>query len=110
MAILRRELRTVVEGDPHRGRVGLNQNVRDRDLVLEIGAPAGMIRVLVSAQVVPGPAEEGPLANPRDVIGDEIVAPSIPLVDRAPQVASLRMYAQPDAVAQTAREDPAVLS
>src|SRR5690242_5010420 len=102
MAILRRELRALVKRDPHRGRVGLNQNVRDRDLVLEIGALAWMIRVLMSTQVVPGPAEEGTLANPRDVIGDEIVAPSIPLVHRAPQLSRLRMDAQPDAVAQAA--------
>jgi len=45
--------------------------------------------VLVTSNVVPGPAVEAPLLNVGDVIRGKIVAEFIPLVDRSPEVAGL---------------------
>src|SRR5262249_49443604 len=51
----------------------------------------------------------GAVAHPRDVVGDEIVAEPVALVDRAPEIAGLRMNAEPHAVAQPAGKHAAVL-
>src|SRR6185437_10080253 len=65
-AIFRREVAAVVESEPQRSRMRLQQHVGDGDLVLQVGALAGMSRVLMVTDVEPGPAVEGAFANPRD--------------------------------------------
>ncbi len=87
-AVLRRELRRVIERHAERGRMGLDEHVRDGDLVLEIRPLAAMTRVLVGADVVPGPAVERAFAHAGDVIGRHVVAEPVALVGRAPHRAA----------------------
>src|SRR5438105_4669593 len=56
-------------------------------------------RVLVRADVVPGPAIEATLLNVGDVIRREIVTDCITLVNRSPQFPGLRVYGDADRIA-----------
>src|SRR3974390_1280460 len=109
-AVLRGKLRAIVESHFHRGRVSLNQNVRSGDPVFQIGTLSTMMGVLMVAEVVPRPPEEGAVLDPGDEIRDKIIAEPVALVDRAPKVACLRMNSQADAVAQPACKYPPIFS
>src|ERR1700693_5023160 len=54
-----------------------------------------MSRVLVSPHVPPRPAIESTFLHMSDVIGDKVIAESIALIHRAPQLAGLRIYRNP---------------
>src|SRR6202451_3551914 len=84
-AIFGRELRGVIERHAERRRMGLEQHVRDGDLVLQVRPLRGVTRSLVAADIVPGPAVIGALAHAGDVIGRHIVAKAVALIGRAPQ-------------------------
>src|SRR2546426_12472262 len=56
-------------------------------------------RVLVCADVVPGPAIEASLLNVGDVIRREIVTELVALVNRSPQFPGLRIYGDADRIA-----------
>src|SRR6266852_2634187 len=86
-AVSAAKLPPVVESEAERGRMGLEQDVRHRNLVLEVGSLSLVPRIFVAADVVPRPAIESALANPRDVVGWNIIADCVALVGRAPQVA-----------------------
>ena len=77
-------------------------------LVLELGMLALVPRVLVGAEVVPGPAIEAPFLDMGDVVGDQVVAQAVALVDRGPELAGLRMDRQADGVADARGVDPLV--
>ena len=62
------------------------------------------------AEVVPGPAVEAPFLDVRDVVGHEVVAERVALVDRRPELARLRVGRQADGVADARGEDPLVLA
>src|ERR1700676_96425 len=50
---------------------------------------AFMTRILRAADIPPGPAIEAALFDMGDVIGNEIIAQAVTLVDRTPQLARL---------------------
>src|SRR6476620_3862950 len=54
-------------------------------------------RILVCAHIPPRPAIESTFLNVRDVIRDEVIAESIPLIHRAPQLAGLRTHSDSSA-------------
>ena len=85
----------------------LQQHVGDDGRVLQLGMLAPVARILVAADVVPGPAVEAALLDVRDVVGDQVVAQLVALVDRRPQLARTRMHGDPDGVADPGRVDAA---
>ena len=99
-----------IERHAERGRVRLQQHVGHDDLVLEVGPRALVARILVRADVIPGPAVETALAHPGDVIGRQVVAETVALVGRAPQIAGGRVHGDADAVADAGREHLLVFS
>src|SRR5436309_3319846 len=88
----------------------LDQDVRDGDLAGEVGPLALMARIFVAAGVVPGPAVEGALHNPRDIVRRQIVAEAVALIGRAPDVAAVRRDRQAGSVADAAGENPSILA
>src|SRR5438045_4816510 len=59
--------------------VGLEEDVRDRDPVPQVRPLALVPRVLVAADIVPGPAVEGALLDVGGVVRDEVVAQAVAL-------------------------------
>src|SRR5262249_31642895 len=106
-AVFGGKLPPVVEGEPKRGRMGLEQDVGHRDLVLEVGAFSFVARIFVAADIVPRPAIEGAFTNPCDVVRWNVIADRVALVGRAPQVA-IGADRKPYAVANTRGVNPAV--
>src|SRR3984893_8466245 len=106
-AIFRRKLLGVVDRKAERSRMGLQQNVRNRYLVPEIGARAAVPRVLIGTDVIPRPAVKRAFLHPRDVVGWHVVADAVALVGRAPHLA-LRIDREPDAIADASGVDAAV--
>src|SRR2546423_6415740 len=99
-----RKLVAAVDDHPHRGGMCLDQHVGHGDLVLEVRPLAAVARVFVGAKIVPGPAVEGAIAHARHEVGHKIVAETVALVGRAPEIAALRVHGEPHAVAQPAGE------
>jgi len=58
----------------------------------------------VPAVVAVWPAVESAITNRCDVVGNEIGAELVPLVDRDPESARLRFPGETDGIAKTARE------
>src|SRR5580704_11636771 len=83
-AVFGRELRGVIKRHAERRRVGLDQHVGNGDLVFQVRPLAGMTRILMRADIVPGPAVKRALAHAGDVIGRHVVAEAVALVGRAP--------------------------
>ena len=106
-AIVGRKAVAFVEGDAERRRMGLDQHVRHPHLVREIGTQAGAF-VGMRADVKPWPAVERAVADLRRIIGRQIVAQHVPLVDRAPQPVGCWRERHGDAIAQAGRQDAAV--
>src|SRR6266702_7087475 len=105
-----RELVAGVDHHPERGRMRLDQNVGHSDLVLEVGPRSPVARVLVGADVIPGPAVEGAFAHAGDVVGREIIAEAIALVGRAPKLAGHRVHRHADAIADAGCESSLALA
>src|ERR1700681_2823512 len=87
--------------------MGLQQNVRNRYLVPEIGPRAAVPRVLIGADVIPWPAVERALPDPREVVGRDIVADTVALIGGAPHLAR-RIDCETDAIADAGGVDVAV--
>src|SRR5581483_7344208 len=87
-----------VERKPKRGRVRLDQDVGNGDLVLEVGPLTDVMRILVAADIKPWPAVERALLHAGDVVRNEIVAKAVTLVGRAIDVAGGRMNREPHAI------------
>ena len=83
----------------------LDENVGRRDAFREIRPLVLVARVLVVAEIVPGPAIEGALRDVRRVVGRQIVAESVALVDGAPERASSRLDRKARAIANAGRVD-----
>ena len=97
--IFRRKLFAIVESNSERCVVRVQQDVGRDDLVLEFGMLALVPGILMAAHVPPGPAVEAALLHMGDVVGNQVVAQSVAFVDRAPQLAGLRIRRKPHAVA-----------
>jgi len=104
-AILRRELRPVIECEPHRRGVRLEQHVGDDDRRSQLGMPAGKRRILIRAGIEPRPAVESAALDRRDEVGRQVVADQVAFVDRGPQVARHRIDADARRVANTGSVD-----
>ncbi len=61
----------------------------------------------MAAHVKPGPSIEGAFFDVRHVVGHEVVAETIALVHRRPELAGLRLNREPDGVANAGRVDAA---
>src|ERR1700745_1022801 len=103
--VLRRELRALVKGHLKRGEMRLDQGVRCNDPVFLFRMAALMPRVLCASHVVPRPAVEAALLDMGDVVRNEIVAKSVPLIGRAPQLSGCRIDGLAHAVADAIRVD-----
>src|SRR5216684_4507120 len=66
--------------------------------------------ILVATDIKKRPAVEGALAQPRYVIGRQVVAKLVALVDGAPKIAGAGSDRHPRTVAQAGREHPLVLA
>src|SRR5208337_3466485 len=93
------ELSSLVERDPERGRMRLEQRVGNANFSGEIGPLALVARVLVRADVEPWPTVKAALRDTGRIVGRKVVAESVALVDDAPQGAARRLDGQPRAVA-----------
>ena len=105
-----RELLAGVEGHAERRRVRLDEHVGHDHLVLQLGVLALVARVLVGAEVIPGPAVEAAFLDVGDVVGHQVVAQRVALVDRGPELAGLGVDRQADGVADARGVDPLVLA
>ena len=65
--------------------MSLNEHVGRRDGVREVGPLVLVARVLMIAEIVPGPAIEGALRHMRRVVGRQVVAESVAFIDGAPE-------------------------
>src|SRR6185295_9727043 len=81
----------------------LDQDLRHDDLVLEIRALASVGRVLVAADVVPGPAVEAAVLYGGQVIGRKIGTDMVAFVPRAPESTGAWLDGHTGAVAQAGR-------
>src|SRR6266446_2174804 len=84
--------------------MGLDEHVGYGDLMLEIGPLACMPGVLIAADIEPRPSIERIFADPRDVVGHQIVAEAVALVGGAPRRAALRLDCEADAIADSRGE------
>src|SRR5262249_42515144 len=109
-AILWGKIAAVVEGQPERRRMRLQQHVRDRHLVLEVGAHADMGRILIGADVEPRPAVEFAFADPRYIVRHQVVTAAVALIGRAPGRSRRRLDRKTDAVADAGGEQLLVLA
>src|SRR5579871_3064621 len=88
-AILFRKLLAFIEGHFQRSKVRLQDHIGGDDLVLELRMFSLMARIGVAAHVIPGPAVEASVLHMRDVVGHQVIAQPVALIDRAPQLARL---------------------
>src|SRR5450756_2285320 len=99
------ESAAIVEGEPERRRMRLQQHIGNGDLALEVGTLPGVMGILVVADIIPGPSVERPFAYPRHVIRHQIVAERVALVGRAIEVAGFGMNRETDAVTDAGGKD-----
>ena len=97
--VLGGELGAVVKGHFQRGVVGLEEDVGVDEFGLQLGVGAGVAGILVAADVPPGPAVEAAGFDVGDVVGDEVVAECVALVDGAPEFAGDGVDGEADGVA-----------
>ena len=86
----------------------LDQHVGHGDVAGQIGPLALQPRILVIADIVPGPAVECALPHRRRIVRRQVVAQAVALVHHAPQVACRGCDRLGCAVAQAGGEDPPV--
>ena len=101
--ILAGKLSALIKSHFERGIVRLKQHVRHLNFIFQLGVLAQVTRVLVAADVVPGPAIKAALLDVRDVIGRKVVAKLVTLVDGRPELARLRVYRDSHRVADAPR-------
>ena len=85
--VLLRKLLAVIESDFQRSVVRLKENIRHNDAIIQFRVLARVPRILIAADVIPGPAVEPVLLNVRDVVGDQVIAKRIALIYRTPEFA-----------------------
>ena len=90
--------------------MGLDQHVGNGDLVGQVGTLIPEARILVGADIVPGPAVEGAGPHPGDIVRRNVVAQQVAFVDGAPDVPGLRMNGQADTVADAGGVDLLVVA
>src|SRR3954447_14473339 len=102
-AILCRELFAIVEGHLQGGGMRLEQYVWQDGFGPQFGMLASQSRILMGAQVVPGPSIKAAFFYVTDVIRNQVVAQAIPLVDRAPQLSRGRIHGNSGWIANARR-------
>src|SRR5580704_17145705 len=73
----------------------LQQYVWNNNLISQLWMLALMARILMAADVPPGPAIEAAYLHVGDVVGHEVVSQAVALIDRAPQLTGLGIERQP---------------
>src|SRR4029077_4616357 len=100
-------LLAVVEHHLQRGVVRLHEDVGHDHLVLQLGMLALVARILVAADVIPGPGVEASILDVRDVLGRKIVANVVAFVDGTPGLARFGIDGNSYAIANAGGEDAA---
>src|ERR1700733_15872448 len=85
------ELLPGIESELQRCVVRLQKNVRHNHFVLQFGMFAFMPRILMAADVPPGPAVKSSFLNVRDVIRNQVIAERTAFVEGAPQFSRIRI-------------------
>src|SRR5260221_8254851 len=93
-AIFGGKLRALIKSELERSIVRLEENVGNDGFIFQFRMLAVVARILMGADVPPRPAIKAAFLNVGDVVGDEIVAQSIALVDGAPEFAGFGMDGQ----------------
>src|SRR5262249_6164398 len=104
-AVLRRELRARVEGEPERRGVGLVEEARPPRRLAAV-APAE-VRIGDRAcrrPVTVRPAVEAALVDPGDVLGGAVVAEPVAAVDGRPELGRSRPECDPDRIPEPGPE------
>src|SRR5512146_1961963 len=83
----------------------LDEDVGGQHLRAEVGMLVAEARILVLADVVPGPAVEAAIFYMGDVVGNEIVAEAVALVDGGPEFAGFGVDGDADGVADAGGVD-----
>src|SRR5216684_2938752 len=89
------ELLAFVESHLEGSVVRLQQHIGNNDLLFQLRMFTLMARILVTADVPPGPAIKSASFDMGDVVGRKIVSQAVTFVDRAPQLTRLRIDRQP---------------
>src|SRR6202795_369675 len=109
-AIFQWKCSAVVECQPERRRVRLNENVGNGDFALQVRTFAGVPRVWVAADIEPGPAVERPFAHPGNVVRHQIVSHPVTLIGGAIHIAVCGMDGETHTITDTGREDTGAFS
>src|SRR5262249_46273771 len=86
----------------------LHQYIRYQHPAAQSRLLTRMAGIFIGTDVEPWPAIEGPVAHSGQIIGRQIVAEAVALVDRTPEVTGARLHCHTDAVAKTRRIKPPV--
>src|SRR5579871_2083726 len=89
------EIAAVIEGEPQRSRMRLDQHIRGGDLVLQVWPLPGMMGILMATDVIPGPAVKAAFAHATNVVGHQVVAEPVALIGGAPGHAGRRLDGRP---------------
>ena len=81
----------------------LDEHVRGDHLVLQLRVFPDVPRILRAAHVEPRPSVKPAVLHVRDVVGHQIVAEVIALVDGHPELTRLRMEGKADGVPDAGR-------
>src|SRR5260221_12997104 len=87
-AIFGGKLRALIKSELERSIVRLEENVGNDGFVFQFRMLAVVARILMGPDGPPGPTVEPAFLNVSDVVGDEIVAQTVALVDGAPEFTS----------------------
>src|SRR5712664_790354 len=104
-SIFSRKLRAAIKSHLQRCIVRLQYYIWRDDFLLHLGMLPRKSWVLIAAHVPPRPAIEATLLHVRDVVGYEVIAQSVSLVYRAPQLAGFGVYGQTDSIANAGSID-----
>src|SRR5690349_3889952 len=88
----------------------LRQYFRYDHPAAQISVLTRMPGIFIGTDVEPWPAIEGPVTHSGQIIGRQIVAQAVALVDRTPEIAGAGLHCHGDAVAKTRRKKPLVLA
>jgi hypothetical protein len=89
-----------VKGQLEGSTVGLKEDIGNDDVGAQLGMLAIVARVVVGADIKPGPAVKAALPDVSDEIGGKIVAEPVALVNRGPKRAGGRIDSDADGVAE----------
>src|SRR6266568_2856449 len=85
------ELVALVENHFQRRKMRLKKDVGGYYFVPKFGVLAFVLRIIVAAHVVPGPAIEAAIFKVGNVIGHQVIAECVAFIHRSPQLTGFRL-------------------